>query len=169
MPKPMPSLLIKTASLVLAALVSLTAAAIEPARADHAVGFDQLDAAEQRVLMPFAESWSTLPEQTRQNLRLGAQRWNALSAEDKRATAQRFGDWQKLSNEDKRRVRERYQKFHALPRAEQQRLRASQQRFRHLSPEQRKQMRRRFERMSPAERRAFVDRLHGESGSSPAL
>ena len=90
MRKPMPSLLRKTASLVLAVLVSLTAAAIEPVVFDQPVAFDQLDAAEQRVLMPFAESWSTLPVQTQQNLRLGAQRWNALSAEDKRATAQRL-------------------------------------------------------------------------------
>lgn len=152
----MPSLLRKTASLVLALLVALSAAAAEP------IAFSALSPAEQRVLMPFAESWSTLPETTQHNLRLGAQRWNALTPEEKRGTAQRFGDWQRLSTDEQRRVRERYQKFRNLPRDQQQRLRAARQRFKHLQPEQRAQMRRRFEGMSPGERRAFIDGMQTE-------
>ena len=59
-------------------------------------------------------------------------------------------------------MRERYRTFRSLPQDQQQRLRAAQQRFKHLSVEQRAQMRRRFERMSPAERRAFIDGMQAE-------
>ena len=68
-------------------LVFALLAAAGSAMAADDVAFDALTPAEQRVLMPFAEQWPTLPAETRQNLRLGAQRWNAMTPQDKRGVA----------------------------------------------------------------------------------
>lgn len=148
--------LLQSASLLALLVLAGVAAGAEP------IAFDQLSPAEQRVLMPFAEQWPTLPAETQQNLRLGAQRWNALTPDEKRGAAQRFGAWQKLGDAEKRRIRERYRTFRQLPPEQQQRLRGAYQRYQQLPPEQRAQMRQRFERMSPRERRAFIDGMRVE-------
>lgn len=156
---PRPKLLPMTS---LRALWCVLLLAAGTAWAADSIDFDDLTPAEQRVLMPFSEQWPTLPEETRQNLRLGAQRWNALTPQQKRDAARRFGDWQKLPDAEKRRIRERYRAFRQLPPEQQQRLRGAYQRFQQLPPEQRAQMRRRFERMSPQERRAYVEGMRAE-------
>jgi hypothetical protein len=126
------------------------------------IAFADLTSAEQRVLMPFSEQWSSLSPETQQNLRLGARRWNGLNPQQKREAARRFGDWQKLPDSEKRRVRERYRAFRQLPPEQQQRLRGAYVRFQQLPPAQRAQMRERFQRMSPDERRAWLDGLRAE-------
>lgn len=154
--------LLPMTSLRALALALLVVAGSTLAAAADEVAFDALTPAEQRVLMAFAEQWPTLPAETRQNLRIGAQRWNAMTAQDKRDVAQRFGDWQKLPDTEKRRIRERYRAFRQLPPEQQRRLHGAYQRFQKLGPEQRAQMRRRFDRMSPKERRAYVEGMRSE-------
>lgn len=118
--------------------------------------FDGLPAEEQRVLMPFAESWDTLTPEARAQMRLGAQRWLAMSPEQRSNAAERLAQWRRLEPEQRARLREAHQRFRSLTPEQQQRLRSRFREFQNLPPEQRQELRRRFEAMSPAERRAFA-------------
>lgn len=118
--------------------------------------FDALPAEEQRVLMPFADSWDTLTPEARAQMRLGAQRWLTMSPEQRSNAAERLAQWRRLEPEQRARMREAHQRFRALTPEQQQRLRNRFREFQNLPPEQRQELRRRFEAMSPAERRAFM-------------
>jgi hypothetical protein len=118
--------------------------------------FDALPAEEQRVLMPFADSWDTLTPEARAQMRLGAQRWLAMSPEQRSNAAERLAQWRRLEPEQRARLREAHQRFRALSPEQQRRLRSRFREFQNLPPEQRQELRRRFEAMSPAERRAFA-------------
>jgi len=67
--------------------------------------------------------------------------------------------WQDLGTEERRRLEQRKQGFRSLPDAEQQRLRAAEQRYRKMSPEQRQELRRRWEGMSESERERYRRRI----------
>jgi len=135
-------------AVILALLCSLTFAS--------EVAFDALPAEEQRVLMPFAESWDTLTPEARAQMRLGAQRWLAMDPEQRATAAERLAQWRRLEPEQRARLREAHQRFRALTPEQQRRLRNRFSEFQNLPPEQRQELRRRFEAMSPAERRAFM-------------
>ena len=74
---------------VLCCALLLVAGAVS---AGDRIRFEDLTPAEQGVLMPFSEQWASLPPETQQNLRLGAQRWNGMNPQQKRDAARRFGD-----------------------------------------------------------------------------
>lgn len=67
--------------------------------------------------------------------------------------------WQDFSPEERRRLEQREQGFRSLPDAEQQRLRAAEERYRSMSPEQREELRRRWEGMSESERDRYRRRI----------
>lgn len=148
--------LIRTTFLLLALSVGVEAAA---------VAWADLSPQERHVLMPFADQWSSLPEETRENLRRGAVRWVAMTPGERRHVESRFNQWRDLPPERRAEIRQRYEQFRSFSPAQQRALRRLHQRFQSLPPERRAEFRRRFESMSPGERRAFLQGMNVERES----
>lgn len=122
----------------------------------QAGSFAELPEAERQALAAFAEEWPTLAPEVQQRLRTGAARWAQMSPEQRRQAAERLARWQTMDDAERAEVRRRWQQFQSLPPEARARLRGVWQRFQQLPPEQRAELRERFARMSPAERRAFL-------------
>ena len=71
-----------------------------------------------------------------------------------------------LSPEQQQQLRERYQQFQQLPPEQRESVRNARRWFRSLPPEKRKELREKFQSMSPEERRAYRRELRGKHGQN---
>lgn len=81
-----------------------------------------------------------------------------LLAEYRQDHEGRKRSWQELSPEEKARIRQRRQRFESLPPEHRRRLRDARERFQKMTPEQRQTLRRKWQEMSPEERRNMVSK-----------
>ncbi|MFO7594315.1 MAG: DUF3106 domain-containing protein [Pseudomonadota bacterium] len=114
-------------------------------QAREAISWEQLDAAEQKVLQPYAERWDSIDPEQRQRLQKGADRWAAMDNDERKAARERFQRWQQLPETQKQLIRERYERFKQLDPEQQQRLRERMERFKQLPPERRQALRERWQ------------------------
>ncbi len=141
---------------VVLALAALPLAAQPDDAPPVAIPYASLSATEREQLQPFAKDWDTLPPQRQARLRRAAARWAQMPSEQRAQMQERFQRWQALKPEERAALRERFRAFRAMPAEQQDRVRRGVERFRHLPPEERARMREEFRRMSPDERRAFL-------------
>ena len=131
-----------TTKLISTLLLALLFSAVQ---AREALSWEQLDAAEQKVLQPYAERWDSISPEQQQRLQKGASRWAAMDSDERKAARERFQRWQQLPEAQKQRIRERYEQFRQLDPKQQQRLRERMERFKQLSPERRQALRERWQ------------------------
>ena len=98
-------------------------------------------------------------EAEQERLAVGADRYLALSPEQRRSFRKRFQRWERLPPERRAMLEQRLEQFRQLSPEEQQALRERHKRFRKMSPERRRALRDRFQRLSPDERRAALQRF----------
>jgi len=145
----------------LVALVTFTAP-VHAQAAQQDVSWNELSAAQQKVLKNFSEQWPQLTPQRRVALAKGAERWINMPPENRAQARQRFARWQGLTPHERKELRSRYREFQNLPRAEQRRIRNAFQRFRDLPPERRQEIQRRWQDLPPAERQRIREQLRRE-------
>ncbi len=138
------------------ALAALPLAAQPGDASAVAIPYASLSATEREQLQPFAKDWDTLPPQRQERLRRAAARWAQMPPEQRAQMQERFRRWQALKPEERAALRERFRTFRSMPPEQQDRVRRGVERFRRLPPEERARMREEFARMSPDERRAFL-------------
>jgi len=107
---------------------------------ESGIAWEQLDAAEQRILQSFSDRWDALQPRQQQRLRKGARRWATLSPEQRDRVKERLKRWQQMTPQQRERARQRFERFRSLPPQEQQRLRKTQRWFQSLPPEQRQEL-----------------------------
>lgn len=122
------------------------------------IDWQSLSTEEQTLLAPFAEKWAGLPPGRQQSLRKGIKRWTQLTPEQRARVKERFARWQQLPPEQREQVRRRFEHFMSLPPEERQRLRERFRSFRDLPAERREALRERWRQLSPAQRRAVIER-----------
>lgn len=128
--------------------------------------WSSLSPAEREQLQPFAAQWEQLPPDRQARLRRAAARWAELPPARRAEMQERFRRWQALTPEQRQQLRERFRDFRNMSPEQQDRVRRGMKRFRDLPPDERARLREEFGRMSPPERRAF---LQGAAAERRAL
>ncbi len=136
-----------------------TPLAATPAVPAAAVPWSSLTADQQRLLGRFEPQWSQLPPGRQNALARGSARWLAMSPERRALAKQRFSYWQGLSDGDRELVRRRWRNFSDLPPEQQDAVRSAYRRFQQLPPERRRELRRRWDQATPAQRSRMLERL----------
>jgi len=121
-----------------------------------AQSWDELSPQQQRILKPFSSRWSELDQDKRARLVRGAERWKNMTPAQRKQMKQRFNRWQQLSQQQRDAIKERFKKFQNLTPAQKAKVRKAFHRFRSLPADQRKQYRERWKRMSPAQRKRWL-------------
>jgi hypothetical protein len=125
------------------------------------------------VLMAFATATQATPGAVPEGVKVPA--WSELSEQQKTDLARFSGHWDRMPASRRVQILERYEHWRALPEDRREAMRGGVQNFREMSPEQRQKMRRslqllkslpperqralreRWQRMSPQQRREWLD------------
>lgn len=141
-----------------------------PARAEvvpvEGVDWESLDAATRELLAGQRPLWNSLPAERQRMLVAGAARSLAMSDTDRAAAQARYRTWREMPAEDREWLRERWKKLRELTPEQQEALREAYRRFLELPPERREAMLKRWEAMSPEERRRAIQRRQGPKPGS---
>ena len=118
--------------------------------------WSDLNGQQQQVLASVRGIGDELAPDVQEHLAATAQRWPKLTDAQREQFTKRIEKWASLTPAQRNRLRERYQQFHQLPPEQQLHMINAFKRFDALPEAERAQLREQFERMSPAERNAFV-------------
>jgi len=117
-----------------------------------AIDWNTLTPAQQKVLQPFQQQWSQLPEEKQLRLSRGAERWANMTPEQRQNAKQRFQRWRELPPDQRELLRARFEKFKQMTPEQRAALRKKHQWYRNLPPEQRKKMKQRWDDATPEQR-----------------
>ncbi|MEP6511812.1 MAG: DUF3106 domain-containing protein, partial [Dokdonella sp.] len=120
------------------------------------IAWNLLPRNEQEALAPLRMQWAQFSDREQQHFRRLAARWQGLPQARRDAVEQRLRHWATMTPQQRAALGSHYEKFRELPAGQQQQLRDTYHRFGSLPPEQRQALRERFEKMTPAERSAFI-------------
>ena len=141
-----------------------------PDRAESApaegVDWDSLDAATQALLAGQKPLWNSLPAERQRMLADGAARSLAMSDTERAAARARYQTWRDMPAEDREWLRKRWNRLRELTPEQQEALREAYRRFLELPPERREAMLKRWDAMSPEERRRAIQRRQGPKPGS---
>ena len=130
------------------------------------VGWNSLDAATQELLAGQEPQWNSLPAERQRMLAAGAARSLAMSDTERAAARARYETWREMPAQDREWLRERWKRLRELTPEQQEALRDAYRRFLELPPERREAMLKRWEAMSPEERRRAIQRRQGPKPGS---
>jgi hypothetical protein len=134
------------------------------------LGWDELDAAQQRLLGPLAEQWESLSLQRRRRLQAGVEQWLSMSAEQKALARQRLAQWNSMSAQRQARILALFQRFNTLPPSVQERLKKRHQWYQALPREQQKQLKQEWLKLRRPPAQGGLERApQSESASTSAL
>ena len=80
--------------------------------------WQELNAAQQSILMPLSERWDSFPEVQRERILSSAKRYPNLTERQKEQFAARLLEWSSLTPEQRNLARDKFRQFQNLPRHE---------------------------------------------------
>jgi hypothetical protein len=116
------------------------------------VSWQQLSIEQRELLAGMHEQWGQLPPGRQRALANGAKRFLRMDARQRMQANRRFEQWNEMSAAERSAITARFAEFRALTPREKARIRRASRRFDTLPPEQRRELRRQFQELTPEER-----------------